>query len=222
VVLVDTLAELLHQLGAEGGQIGRLAARDEAAVDHELRVLPGAARVLDIGLETLPGRQRAALHDARLDERPDTVADGPDRLPLLEEGTHEGDCVLVRAQDVRVDYPAREYESVVVRRLGVLDRLVGRERLALVVVVEALDLALLQRDQHGLAAGLLDRLPGLGQLDLLDPVGRQERDALAAELVAHVSTSSVSVSRSAYPARERANAQGARRSTRQPPCASRV
>jgi hypothetical protein len=36
-------------------------------------------------------------------------------------------------------------------------------------VVEGLDLPRLDRDQLRLAAGVLDRLPGLGQLDLLDP-----------------------------------------------------
>jgi hypothetical protein len=46
-------------------------------------------------------------------------------------------------------------------------------------VVEALDLARLERDQMGGATGLLDRLAWFGVLDLLDPVGGQKRDGLA-------------------------------------------
>src|SRR5205085_1788265 len=45
--------------------------------------------------------------------------------------------------------------------------------------------ALLQRDQLGLAAGLLDRLQRLRQLDLLDTVGEQKRHALAFEFAGH-------------------------------------
>jgi hypothetical protein len=43
-------------------------------------------------------------------------------------------------------------------------------------VVEALDLAGLQRHQVRGGAGLLDRLAGVGVLDLLDSVSCQKRD----------------------------------------------
>jgi hypothetical protein len=52
-------------------------------------------------------------------------------------------------------------------------------------VVEALDLAVLGRDQVGGRAGLLDRLAGLGVLDLLDAVGSEERDLLTLQLASH-------------------------------------
>jgi hypothetical protein len=44
--------------------------------------------------------------------------------------------------------------------------------------LKAWDLARRDRKELRLAAGLLDRLPGLRQLDLLDPVGREKRDFL--------------------------------------------
>jgi hypothetical protein len=62
---------------------------------------------------------------------------------------------------------------------------VDLELVTVVEVIEALDLAVLQRDQLGLAAFALHRLPGLGELDLLHPIGRQERDPLALEPVRH-------------------------------------
>jgi hypothetical protein len=50
-------------------------------------------------------------------------------------------------------------------------------------VVEGLDLAGLGREQLGLAASLLDRLPRLGQLDLLGALGGDEEcDSLVLEL----------------------------------------
>jgi hypothetical protein len=45
-------------------------------------------------------------------------------------------------------------------------------------VVEALDLALLERNELGCRPGLLHRLPRFGQLDLLDHVGGEECHAL--------------------------------------------
>src|SRR3954471_8140876 len=66
-VLVPALAELLDRLRAEAGDVVGLAARDEALVDVDLLVDPGAAGVADVGLERRPRRDRAALHYARLD-----------------------------------------------------------------------------------------------------------------------------------------------------------
>jgi hypothetical protein len=113
------------------------------------------------------------------------VADGGDRLAGLEERPHEGDRVLVVAQEIGVGDPAGEHQPVVGVGAGLGHRLVDREGVTLVEVVEPLDLARLQRDQVGGAAGLLDRLARLGVLDLLDPVGGQERDGLALKLACH-------------------------------------
>src|SRR5438270_154829 len=51
--------------------------------------------------------------------------------------------------------------------------------LTLVDVVHRLDLALLDREQLGRRAGLLERLAGLGQLNLLDALGGEDGDLLA-------------------------------------------
>src|SRR3712207_655300 len=73
--LVLALAELLDDLVAEGGQVVGIAARDEALVHVHLLVDPVAARVADVGLERGERRERAALHDVGLHERPRPVAD---------------------------------------------------------------------------------------------------------------------------------------------------
>src|SRR5581483_11012941 len=53
------------------------------------------------------------------------------------------------------------------------------------VVVETLDLALLDRDQLDLGSGILERLPWLGELDLLDHVGRDD-GAFRARQIRHL------------------------------------
>ena len=104
----------------------------------------------------------------------------PTGLACSKNARTKRDGVLVRAQEVGVRDAARQHEPVVVGRVGVGHGLVDLERVGLVEVVEGLDLAVLERDQLRRPAGLLDRLPRLGQLDLLDAlVGGEERDLLA-------------------------------------------
>src|SRR6266508_2395917 len=187
---VAALGKLLDQLLVERRDVIRLPARHEPLVDVHLFVDPGAARVADVGLERRERRQRPAAHDAGLHERPGRVADCADRLALFEEVAHEVDGVLVLAQVVGIADTAGEDEAVIVARVGLLGRLVHLERVGLVVVVEPLNLAFLDRDQFELRAGLLERLPRLGELDLLDHVRREKRDFLALQLVGHGGTPS--------------------------------
>jgi hypothetical protein len=107
------------------------------------------------------------------------VADNGHRLALLEEPRDEPDGVLVGAQGVRVGHATGEHERVVLARVRFRDLTVDAERVGLVQMVEALNLSRLERDELGLPARFLDRLPRLGQLDLLYPVGREEGDPLA-------------------------------------------
>ena len=179
-------------LAQKAGRSSGLARGDQALVDDDLLVDPVAAGVADVGPQRRPRRDRAAAQHVGLDQRPRGVADRGDRLALLEEAADEGDGVLVHAQEVGVGDAARQHEAVVVGRVGVGDRAVDRERVGLVEVVEGLDLARLGGEQLGLAALALDRLPRLGQLDLLDALGGdEERDPLALKLVGHGGSSSV-------------------------------
>ena len=127
------------------------------------------------------------VDDAGLDQRPRPVADRRDRLAGLEERPRELDRLGDGPQDVGVGDAAGQNEGVVVVGVGVVDGRVDVEGVGLVEVVERLD----RRPPRGaiscgLSAGLLDRLPRLGQLNLLDAlVGDQERDALAFDPVTH-------------------------------------
>src|SRR5438045_8898802 len=96
------LTDLLDDLRAEGVEIVRLAAGHQPRVDVNLLVDPVAAGVADVRLEARPGRERPPLDDAGLDESPGAVADCGHRLPGLEEGPRERDCLVLRPKDVRV------------------------------------------------------------------------------------------------------------------------
>src|SRR3954469_17971218 len=54
LLLVPALADLFDELGAEGREVVRLAARHETVVDVRLLVDPSAARVADVGLQARP------------------------------------------------------------------------------------------------------------------------------------------------------------------------
>jgi hypothetical protein len=83
-------------------------------------------------------------------------------------------------QLVRVGDPAGEDEPVVFARVGVADDPVDPEFVALVEVVEGLDLTALWSQQVGVRTRLAHRAERLGELDLLDAlVGGQEGDLLS-------------------------------------------
>ena len=113
------------------------------------------------------------------------MADRPDRLAGVDERLDESHRPLVRPQLVRVGHAARQHERVVIVGVGLVDRTVDRVGAALVHVLHGLDLPGLDGHQVHLGAGLLDRAAGLGVLDLLDPVGRQEGHPSSVQLSRH-------------------------------------
>src|SRR4051794_35985693 len=143
-LLVGALAELLHDLLAEGREVVRLARGGEAAVHVDLLVDPRSTGILEVGLEGRPRRERQALGDACVDQRPRAMADGANRLARLEERADEAADVVVDPQEVRVRNSARQHQPGVVPRVGVRDLLVHVELLAVVEMLEALDLAVLE------------------------------------------------------------------------------
>src|SRR5690606_23202083 len=102
---------------------------------------------------------------------PGRVTDRRDRTALLEEVPHERDGLVVHAQEVGVGHSARQDQSAEGVRRRLADHLLDGERVRLVEMVERLDGAGLRRHQHGFVPGVHRRLPGLGQLHLLDALG---------------------------------------------------
>ena len=98
------------------------------------------------------------------------MANHRDRLALLEEVTHERHSIRVRAHLVRIRDAARHDERVVLAGIDLVERAIDRERVSLVVMVRALDRARAKADELRLPTLTLHRVPGYGQLDLLDHV----------------------------------------------------
>ena len=107
-------------------------------------------------------------------------------LPPVDERTHEAHGLRASSQVVGVGDAAGQDQGgeLVGRRLA--EHHIDVELIAWVEVVAALHLACFRRDEDGFAAGLLDRSPRLGELDLLDSiVGDQEGNPAALQLVGH-------------------------------------
>ena len=170
----------------KAGDVVGLAARDEGSgaavgVDHDLLVEPLGAGVAQVGLQARPRGELPTLDHVRLHQRPGRVADGGHDLSVTEERLGEGDRVGVGAQRIGVGHAAGQDQRVVGPRIGVGDLAIGGEHVGLVEVVEALDLGRRRHQVHG-RAGVLDRVPRLGQLNLLHPFGGEEGDGLAGEV----------------------------------------
>ena len=96
---------------------------------------------------------------------------------------HELHRLLIHAQLVGIHYAAREEQRVERVRVGALEREVDLELFAPMIVLPAFDLPGLRRDERGLRARFVERFAWLGELDLLDTIGRENRDALSGEFV---------------------------------------
>ena len=86
-----------------------------------------------------------------------------------------------RMQLVRIDDAARQQQRVVVLGPRLVERLVDADLVPPLGVIPAANLAFRRRNDPRLGARVFQRLARLGQLDLLEPIGHQDRDSLALE-----------------------------------------
>ena len=115
------------------------------------------------------------------------MADGSDRLGLLEEPAHKAHRLVAAAEVVRPHGAARNDQGVVVASGDVGYALLNREGLSRVdVAVHRLGIAGLETDDLNACARLLDGLLRLCELDLLGAHGCDEYGDLASlKLVGH-------------------------------------
>jgi hypothetical protein len=112
------------------------------------------------------------------------VADHRGGLAVLEHALYERDGGVAGSQEVTVRDSPGNHHRVELEMVGVGEGAVHRERVALVEVVEGLDLIVFRSEQIDLGAGLVQRIARAGELDFLDPlVGDEDRDSLALQLV---------------------------------------
>ena len=106
-------------------------------------------------------------------------------LPASSKPRTKLDRVLVAAELVGIADAAGDQQRVVVVGRHLLDRAVDLQRARGIEVVEALDLAVVDRDDLDLRARVLERLARLLELDSLEHVCREDRDLLAFQHVSH-------------------------------------
>ena len=107
------------------------------------------------------------------------MADGSYRLTRLKEAANEVDGVLVQPQEVRVRNAPRQHEAIVLGDGRLRDRLVLREGVGPIEMVEGLDLTRLRGEKLGRGPGVLYGLSRLRQLDLLGVLRSDEESYLA-------------------------------------------
>ncbi len=113
------------------------------------------------------------------------MADDEDRLAGAVDLLQELLRLLLDAQRVAVDDAAGEEHGVEVVRVRARQRELDLQLVRLVQMFEALNLALLWRDQHALRACFLECQARTGELDLLYAVRRKDCHTPAAQLFSH-------------------------------------
>ena len=107
------------------------------------------------------------------------MADGGDGFVLDEKVAHEADGRFVHTKRIRVKNASREDEAVEFGGGNIFHSFVHGELIALLIVIEALDLAALQGDEEDLGACVFDGVPRFGQFHLFEAVSGEKRDFLS-------------------------------------------
>ncbi|CRK52465.1 hypothetical protein RHCRD62_40352 [Rhodococcus sp. RD6.2] len=180
------LGELADQRGAEAVEVGRASAGHEVAVDDDLLVHVGTARVDDVGPQARPTGESAARHRTRLDQQPGPVTDRRDRFADVHRVPHERDRMVVGTQPVRPECTAGQDQSVVTVEICSTDEQVDGEPIrGFDVAPVRLDLAERDGQQFRAATCHLDRAARLDQLILFHTVGSKECHPVSVQLPAH-------------------------------------
>ncbi len=107
------------------------------------------------------------------------MADGGDRLVGPGEVTDEGNGLFLKPQGVGVDHTTGQDEAVVVIGADLAEGLVHADLLALVVVLETLDLAAFGGDDVNIGPGRTHGIDRPVQLDLFEAVGSENGDGFS-------------------------------------------
>jgi hypothetical protein len=173
------------QPGVESWQIGRLSTRDQVRVLNNLLIGPATTGIRDIRAEAGPGGEVAVPDRIRLDQQPGCVTDCADGLPRREEVPNELDRPRIGPEGVGVGDPAGQDQGIVIAALDLGNNPVNLKSIALIEMVESLNLARLERDEIDLGTRLLQRTPWFDQLNLLHSISRKHGDFVVVQLLVH-------------------------------------
>ena len=162
-------AEHLDHFPIECRHVARTAARDQIAVDNDLLIYPVRSSVLEIGFERRTRGHQPAASRVDLSDGPWATADCRHRLAGVEERFRERHGLGLNPQRIEVDKAARQQKSIEVLRFGLIERNVDPELVTPFSKFPRADAFGLRRDDLGLRAGFVERLPRPFELDLSKP-----------------------------------------------------
>src|SRR3954466_7076701 len=171
----------IEHSGNEGSHVLGPSAGGEVPVPDELLIEPRGTRVHQIVADPGPGGEGSSVHKSRRCEYPRSMTEGGDGLATCGERANELPCRGGLPEQVGIDKPAGQQQTVVVAGIGFTDRLVHADPAGGHVQVHPADPSVPQGHDIDLGAGFLQGSQRNDQLDLLETVGRQGGDRAALE-----------------------------------------
>ena len=104
------------------------------------------------------------------------MANGGNQLFVIGEFLDDLDRPVFHSQRIGVGDAARQQQRGVILGVDVIEHHVGRDRVALHVMLHPLDRVGLDRGERHLDAGIEQRLTRLEQFVLLETIGREDQD----------------------------------------------
>lgn len=154
-----------------------VATGDDIPVHHHRLIDDFSAGVLQVGPDGGPARRRASLQKICLDEQPGPVANRGNRLALPSKVPDQLDGANVHSQMIGVSNAARQDEGVEIIAVRLIDRQIGPDGLAWIVVNRCLDRLQFGGRQYDFSAALLKNFARTEQLPFLKAVGRDNEDS---------------------------------------------
>src|SRR3954471_3181013 len=110
------------------------------------------------------------------------MTDRSDRLAGIEKGLNEAYGLIIHAEGIGIDHAARQQQRVEVFRACAVERHINRKVLAPIREVPAAHPIALGRYDISFGTGLVERMAGFKQFDLLEPIRNKYRNLFAVKL----------------------------------------
>src|SRR6185437_10971446 len=172
-LLALLLAKQADHFTVEDWNVGGLAAAHPILVADHFFVHPIAAGITDIVFNRVIAGKRSSIHQSCRYEKPRSVTDDSYWLPAVVHIPNEFLRRILDAQCVGIERASGKKHSVELLRIGFVQDHVDIELICQLIVLHALDLAWLYRNQRSARPSLVQGLPRFCQFRLLHSVCSQ-------------------------------------------------
>jgi hypothetical protein len=177
------MGKFLDHLPVEGRKVVRLPARHQALIHNNFLIHPLRPGVLQIGLKGRIGGHPPALDDTGIDQGPRSVADYRHRLPRVEERFDERESREIPPELVRVHDATRQQQRIILLGVRPIEGRIERDLVTPFCMIPPFHLFLSRRDDLSFGAGLLERLAGFREFDLLEAIRDKDSDLFTLAVV---------------------------------------